>query len=164
MGQRYEDRYCVPSVKHSPSIMIWGSISASGRGGISFIPPKTTVNAERYLHILQNKLPTWMNIRNCSIFQHEGAPAHNAKSAKTWLNQWLSDSNCRLLDKWPGSSPDLNVIENCWRMMKEKVASLKPTSIVDLKKKILHVWTQEVTATYCTSLVESMSNRIRAVL
>ena len=34
VGERYNSRYTVPCVKHSPSVMIWGCLSAKGRGGL----------------------------------------------------------------------------------------------------------------------------------
>ncbi len=41
------------------------------------------------------------------IFQQDLAPAHTAKSTKSWLN----DHGVGVLD-WPANSPDLNPIEN----------------------------------------------------
>ena len=40
------------------------------------------------------------------IFQQDLAPAHTAKSIKTWFN----DRGITVLD-WPANSPDLNPIE-----------------------------------------------------
>ncbi len=42
------------------------------------------------------------------IFQQDLAPAHTAKSTKSWLN----DRGVGVRD-WPANSPDLN-IENLW--------------------------------------------------
>jgi DNA-binding IscR family transcriptional regulator len=159
-GERNNNRYCIPSAKYSPSVMIWGSISARGPGGIWFAPPRRTINAAVYLQILQGNLPVIMDANQCTHFQHDGAPCHTAKVVK----QWLSNQHIQLLDKWPGSSPDLNPIENCWSMLKKKVASLKPTSLADLVEKTRIVWQQEITEAYCVSLIHSMPSRIRAVL
>ncbi len=41
------------------------------------------------------------------IFQQDLAPAHTAKSTKSWLN----DHGVGVLD-WPANSPDLNPIDN----------------------------------------------------
>ncbi len=41
------------------------------------------------------------------IFQQDVAPAHTAKSTKSWLN----GHGVSVLD-WPANSPDLNPIEN----------------------------------------------------
>ncbi len=47
------------------------------------------------------------------IFQQDLAPAHTAKSTKSWLN----DHGVGALD-WPANSPDLN-IENIWGIVEE---------------------------------------------
>ncbi len=49
------------------------------------------------------------------IFQQDLAPAHTAKSTKSWLNE----HGVGVLD-WPANSPDLN-IENLWGMSREKI-------------------------------------------
>ena len=105
---RYHAKYIVPTVKQAPKIMIWGAISAFGRGGIWFMPQNTTINGEVYLNILKQKLPTFMSMHGTQYFQHDGAPCHNAKVVISWLH----NSGVKILGPWPGNSPDLNVIEN----------------------------------------------------
>jgi predicted transcriptional regulator len=160
VGARYNIRYTIPRVKHSPQIMIWGCISAQGTGGLWFMPPNSTITAAVYLEVLQEKLPNLMDAHHCSTFQHDGAPVHSAKIVKAWL----STQGINILGPWPGNSPDLNPIENCWAVMKKKLAKWKPTSLNDLKEKAITVWNQECSAEYCQSLITSMPDRIAAVL
>ena len=160
VGKRYHARYTVPRVKQSPSQMIWGCISGSGRGGLWFLPVNSTINASIYKEILQEKVPQWMEILGCDVFQHDGAPAHKAKSTIAWFEQ----SGVEILGNWPGSSPDLNPIENCWAIVKKRVAEMKPTSLLDLKSKIKLVWCTEITSEYCKNLIDSMPRRLAAVL
>lgn len=159
-NQRYNMRYVVPTVKQAPTTMVWGSFAGSGRGGIWFMPKNTTITGAVYLGILQEKLPAHMPVLNCTVFQHDGAPCHRTAA----VNKWLTDKQIELLGPWPGSSPDLNPIENLWTFMKRKVAGRKPTSEASLKKEIKSVWTTEITPDYCNSLVSSMPDRIKAVL
>lgn len=160
VGQRYNRRYTIPAVKISPSSMIWGAISARGPIRLSFVPPKTTVNAHVYINILEDRLCDGMARMHCDVFQHDGAPCHTARIVKGWLNT----HGIQLLEPWPGASPDLNPIEHCWARVKSEVAKLRPTSQYDLNVKIRRVWRHHITPAFCKKLVQSMPKRIAAVL
>lgn len=159
-NQRFNARYVTPTVKKSPTVMVWASFSAAGRGGIWFMPRNTMINGQVYLSILQEKLPHHMGILNCTTFQHDGAPCHQTRA----VSSWLRDSGIEVLGPWPGSSPDLNPIENMWTLIKQKVAEQAPTSEKDLIEVIKRVWVTEVSQQYCENLVTSMPRRIEAVL
>ena len=159
-GMRDHTRYVLPSVKCPPKIMIWGSIAAAGRGGLWFLPKGQTMNATTYLEMLEEKLTVWMNILQTTIFQHDGAPCHRAKR----VTQWIEAQSFEILSPWPGSSPDLNPIENAWCLVKRKVAERNPTSVKSLMEAIKEVWTTEITAEYCSKLIDSMPERLQAVV
>lgn len=159
-GQRFNNRYVCPTVKHSPAIMVWGCISAEGRGGLSLIPQGKTVNGSMYLDILKEKLPAFMQLRNCDYFQHDGAPCHQTKAVKNWLLQ----QRIQIIGPWPGNSPDLNVIENCWYHLKKCVALKRSGSLNDLQNNIKQVWCTEITKEFCQKLVDSMPQRLVAVI
>ncbi len=55
------------------------------------------------------------------IFQQDLAPAHTAKTTKSWLN----DHGVGVLD-WSANSPDLNPIENLWGIVKRKMRNKRP--------------------------------------
>ena len=60
-----------------------------------------------------------------------------------------------VIGPWPGSSPDLNPIENLWVNMKMKVAEQNPTSFENLKSIVEKVWL-ETPIEYCKKLARSM--------
>ncbi len=80
---------------------------------------ESTVNAAIYQEILEHfMLPSADKLYGDAdfIFQQDLAPAHTAKSTKSWLN----DHGVGVLD-WPAISPDLNPIENLSGIVKRKM-------------------------------------------
>ncbi len=69
------------------------------------------------------------------IFQQDLAPAHTAKSTKSWLN----DHGVGVLD-WPANSPDLNPIENLWGIVKRKMRNKRPKNADELKATVKETW------------------------
>ncbi len=106
---------CLKScVKFPQSVMIWGVMSSAGVGPLCFL---TNVTAPVYQEILEHfMLPSADQLFKDAdfIFQQDLAPAHTAKSTKSWLN----DHDVGVLD-WPANSPDLN-IENIWILSRGK--------------------------------------------
>uniref|UniRef100_A0A3B1IST3 Transposase Tc1-like domain-containing protein n=1 Tax=Astyanax mexicanus TaxID=7994 RepID=A0A3B1IST3_ASTMX len=64
---------------------------------------------------------------------------------------------------WPANSPDLNVIENLWAIVKRKIRDRKPTTLDQLKQNIATAW-EAVSAETCDKLVKSMPRRLQAVI
>ena len=98
-------------------------MAAAGTGGPYFLTSGTTMNGEKYVKALQEKLQLHMTVHHCDIFMHDGAPCHRSRVVK----KFLGEKNIRRLD-WPGNSPDLNPIENLWMLLKNKVSEKQPTS------------------------------------
>ncbi len=102
-------------------------MSSAGVGPLCFL--KTNVTAPVYQEILEHfMLPSADQLFKDAdfIFQQDVAPAHTAKSTKSWLN----DHGVGVLD-WPANSPDLNPIENIYTdelkaAVKETWASIPP--------------------------------------
>ena len=99
--------------------MISGSISAHGRGALWLMQPGTSINAATYLDLLKEKLQSIMECHNCTVIQHDGAPAHSAH----FVRYWITSQNIEMLSPWPGSSPDIYPIENGWSVLKKKVGA-----------------------------------------
>ncbi len=84
------------------SLMIWDAMSSAGVGPLCFL--KTNVTAPVYQYILEHfvLLSADQLFKDADfIFQQDLAPAHTAKSTKSWLN----DHGVGVLD-WPANSPD----------------------------------------------------------
>ena len=72
------EKHTAPTVKHPPSQMVWGAMSAAGTGGHYFLTPGATMNGEKYVKVLQEKLQLHMIVHQCDIFMHDGAPCHRS--------------------------------------------------------------------------------------
>ncbi len=93
-----------------------------------------------------------------SFFQQDLAPAHTAKSTKSWLN----DHGVGVLD-WPANSPDLNLIENLWSIVKRKMRNKRPKNADELKATVKETWAS-IPPQQCHKLITSMPRRIEAVI
>ncbi len=88
-------------------------MSSAGVGPLCFL--KTNVTAPVYQYILEHfVLPSADQLFKDAdfILQKDLAPAHTAKSTKSWLNDQMLD--------WPANSLDLNPIENLWSNFQEE--------------------------------------------
>ena len=87
VGARYEERYTIQTLKHPPSIMVCGAMSAHGTAGLYFLQPDTTINGAKYLNLLKDKLKINKMVHGCNVFMHDVAPCHRAKSVKNFLQE-----------------------------------------------------------------------------
>ncbi len=92
------------------------------------------------------------------IFQQDLAPAHTAKSTKSWLN----DHGVGVLD-WSANSPDLNPIKNLWSIVKRKMRNKRPKNADELKATVKETWAS-IPPQQCHKLITSMPRRIEAVI
>ena len=46
-GTRYNERFTQQTMKHPPSVMIWGVISTQGTAGLFFLNLGTTINGKK---------------------------------------------------------------------------------------------------------------------
>ena len=60
--------------------------------------------------------------------QQDNAPVYNSILSKTWF----SENGLEILKNWPPNSPDINIIENVWSMLKKRVFQRHPKNIEEL--------------------------------
>lgn len=74
------------------------------------------------------------------IFQEDNDGGHGTNSLENPAREAKIDMDLDFVDNWPPQSPDLNPIENVWRILKQRVKRLKPTTKEELKQCLLDEW------------------------
>ena len=75
----------------------------------------------------------------------DNAPCYKAKSVLGLLEEeWIA------VIKWPPQSPDMNPIENIWKIIGEKTQNRNPQNIDDLWGFLKEAW-ERITITFVRS-------------
>jgi len=162
-GESRQPRHVKETVKHGGgSIMIWGCMTVHGPGFMCKIDG--TMDQHLYKQILQGELLQtieWYGMdAERVIFQHDNDPKHKARSVQEWL-----DGQPFEVLQWPAQSPDLNPIEHLWATLKRRLNHYErpPSGMAELWERVQEKW-NEIKTEVCVRLIESMPNRISAVL
>lgn len=133
-------------------------MSSKGTGYLHII--EGTVNADKYINILEDKLI--LSIPKITsgpyLFQQDIYPCHTAKKVKEWMSL-----KSVLLLPWIASSPDMSPIETLWGIMKKELKRSPVKTVPELKARLREIW-EQFTPLFCESLVGSMPRRIRDIL
>ncbi|MBW0561445.1 hypothetical protein O181_101160 [Austropuccinia psidii MF-1] len=101
----------------------------------------------------------YIRTHNCIAMMEDGTPIHTAQISKKWraTNQ---------IDKlpWPAHSPDLNPIENVWKVLKTCVTKHnQPRKMDELHAAIQSAW-DDLSPAFFEKLLIGMHKRLEAVV
>ena len=76
------------------------------------------MNSEEYIKLLENVAVPIIKLNYGSIitFQEDNSAVHKAKKVQTFMKE----ASLKVLE-WPPKSPNLNIIEDVWRFISDKV-------------------------------------------
>ena len=160
-GEEWDPQCMSPPPRTKFSLMIWGCITWDGVGTLTVVDGN--INANKYIEIVDSEL--WPVVarhfpRNNYIFQDDNAPVHRARPVVNYKLQNQINS-CT----WPAQSPDLNIIENCWFLLKNelKKRSHRINNVRDLEREIRDIWVN-ITLIYIRNLYYSIPRRLLKVI
>lgn len=137
-GQRQvlpDEQPTLSTPKKSPSIMFWAAFSVHRVSDL--IKCNGNINGNKYAEMLQNVLfPYYRKLSHgWYAFIQDNAPPYRPKCIKE-----LIEKNRLQLMKWPANSPDLNLIENLWAILQQRVWECCPMSLEQLDKYCREEW------------------------
>lgn len=153
---RFKSRYILKTVKFGcKSILLWGAICGDGKKILIKCPDR--LDSLKYQEILREGLPHVYGSEN--IFMQDGASSHTSKSTM----QYIDNNNVCLLSDWPAQSPDINIIENLWAVLKLRVRKHKTTSIDHLWQICQSEW-NNISIGDITKLYDSIPRRLAMIV
>jgi hypothetical protein len=99
-------------------------------------------------------------------FQHDNDPKHTARKNKRYLESKENEGKVKFhVLSWSSQSPDLNPIENLWKMIKDALHDRndRPSNLDELFQFIKEEW-EAVPKDYLHNVVESMPRRMKEVI
>lgn len=155
-NKRFNQKYVL---KHrlipSKKLMLWGCIRSNGEKII--VPIKNKVDASCYIQILKDHALNFLDLHE--IFQQDNAPAHSAEKTRIFFEE----NAFVCLENWPPQSPDLNIIENLWSVLKKAVSRRNPRNLDELLSFSQEEFAK-IPKDYVQKLYDSIPSRLTLVL
>lgn len=141
------------------AVTVWGCIAYNGIGNLHFI--EGNMDKMMYLNILRTNLSDCVRTLKLSSsykFYQDNDPKHKSYVAR----EWLLYNTPKTLET-PPQSPDLNPIENIWKLIKQRIQKQHIYTKVALENLLKTEW-QNIDREYIRNLVDSVPERLRNVI
>jgi len=159
-GEALNPDYCVHKVAHPVKVNVWGCFSASGQGYIHIF--SDNLDGKLCSKIVRDNVPAsaqeLLPADKAHYFLMDNAPTHK----NAGVRETLHNAGIITLD-FPPYSPDLNPIENLWKIVSDEVEQHQCETVEKLQDVIAAVW-EKLDPEMLRKLARSMRKRCKAVI
>ena len=163
--EKYHPSCLVPKFSGYSAAMAYGSISGIIKGHLILMKKEWgKITSKVYI---ERVLPDfYQHLREIehhvgfmrSILMEDGASIHTSHLTRSYH---VYRGAIRMT--WPAHSPDLNPIENVWRLLKYRIGKRFPKTEAEVQQYLLEEW-QNLTVDDYMKYIESMPERCEAVI
>lgn len=156
---KYNPKCIIHKSKYSPALMIWGMVAQNFKSKLILVEKSVTKEFYKNEIIESGVISDAIQVVGKDfIFQQDGATAHTSKICIEAIRK-----QCRIINFWPSNSPDMNIIELLWAIIKIRVDQKRPENIEQLKSVISQIW-DELDFSTINGLVDDFPRRCFLVL
>ena len=138
--RRSDKAICMAHTTHHRSfqqrVMFRGAMC--GNRTLRLVQVNGMMNSARYITILRQTIVPFLEeqpLMQHWVFQQDNAPSHKAAITTNFLAEHAID-----VLKWPPYSPDLNVIENLWGIIKGRLTTESIRNKDELNERVQAIW------------------------
>lgn len=165
VGEYYKPD-CLASNLHSGriSVIFWGCFWQNELGPLIALLAGR-INSDRYCEILEEHLFPFYTMVKETLREEPWFMDDNCKVHKSITTKVFKDELGIQMLEWPSQSPDINPIENLWKLWKDCIEKShpQPTNHDELIEVVQRGWEELKTMDVGQTLADSIKNRIIAV-